>query len=66
MQARSRRERLPAAVQFIPIQELHELIDVLLLAVLVIDIKRVLINVPHHQGLPQRDHSTSCTSLATL
>jgi hypothetical protein len=46
-----RRQRPKAAVDLVPIEELNELGDVLLLAIRVIDVERVLVNVTDDEQL---------------
>src|SRR5262245_52713041 len=48
---------LPASVYLVPVQVLHKLIDVLLLAVLVINVEGVFVNVADYQRLPQPDNA---------
>ena len=44
---------MPAAIDFVPIKELDELVDVLRLAILVIDVESVLVHVAHDKRLAE-------------
>src|SRR6185369_10949649 len=43
----------PAAVDLVPVQEMDELVDILLLAVLVVHVKGVLVHVAYHERLAE-------------
>src|SRR5215208_2026655 len=52
----SARQRLASAGDLVPVEELHELADVVGLLVLVIDVEGVFVDVADDQRLAQPDH----------